>query len=178
MAIYNWAIDPAHSNINFSIRHLVIATVTGSFNIFSGTMVTTGPDHFEDASINFTIDVYSIDTNSRDRDEHLKSADFFNADEFPSIGFRSTAFRHIDGDTHKLTGLLNIKGITKEVTLDVLFGGIAKDGFGIMRAGFDITGSINRNDFDIHANDVTEAGGLVLAEIIRLHAGIQFIHEV
>ncbi|MXN89869.1 hypothetical protein GR160_01400 [Flavobacterium sp. Sd200] len=178
MATRNWVIDPAHSNISFSIRHLVIATVTGSFNVFSGTMVTKEHDNFNDAQVNLSIDVYSIDTNNRDRDEHLKSPDFFNADAFPVIEFRSTQFKHIDGDKHELTGVFTVKGISKEVTLTVLFGGEAKDGFGVMRAGFEISGIINRNDFDIHSADVTEAGGLVLGEDIKLHANIQFTNEV
>jgi polyisoprenoid-binding protein YceI len=178
MATRNWIIDPAHSNINFSIRHLVISTVTGSFNVFSGTLVTHEHDNFDNAIVNLTIDVYSIDTNNRDRDEHLKSPDFFNADEFSQIEFNSAGFNHIEGDNYKLTGLLTIKGITNNVTLDVLFGGEAKDGFGVMRAGFEITGTINRNDFDIHSGDVTEAGGLVLGENIKLHANVQFTNEV
>jgi len=178
MATRNWVIDPAHSNINFSIRHLVISTVTGTFNVFSGTLLTPQHDNFDSAFVTLIIDVYSVDTNNRDRDEHLKSPDFFNADEFPQIEFRSTSFTHLGGDDYKLSGPLTIKGITNEVTLDVLFGGEAKDGFGIMRAGFEITGTINRNDFDIHANDVTEAGGLVLGENIKLHANVQFTNEV
>lgn len=178
MATRNWVIDPAHSNISFSIRHLVISTVTGSFNVFSGTLVTPLHDNFDTAFINLLIDVYSIDTNNRGRDEHLKSPDFFNADAFPEIKFQSAAFNHTGGDNYKLTGILTIKGISNEVTLDVLFGGEAKDGFGIMRAGFEITGTINRNDFNIHANDVTEAGGLVLGENIKLHANVQFTNEV
>lgn len=178
MATRNWVIDPAHSNINFSIRHLVISTVTGTFNVFSGTLLTPQHDNFDSAFVTLIIDVYSVDTNNRDRDEHLKSPDFFNADEFPQIEFRSTSFNHLGGDDYKLSGPLTIKGITNEVTLDVLFGGEAKDGFGIMRAGFEITGTINRNDFDIHANDVTEAGGLVLGENIKLHANVQFTNEV
>jgi polyisoprenoid-binding protein YceI len=178
MATKNWILDPAHSDISFSIRHLVISTVKGSFNVFSGTMVTPHHDEFTNSQIGLLIDVYSIDTNNRDRDEHLKSPDFFNADAFPQIEFRSTDFKHFEGDNYALTGLLTIKGITKEVTLDALFGGEAKDGFGIMRAGFEISGTINRNDFDIHAQDVTEAGGLVLGEDIKLLANIQFINDV
>lgn len=178
MATRNWIIDPAHSNINFSIRHLVISTVTGSFNVFSGTLLTPQHDNFDSAFITLIIDVYSIDTNNTERDEHLKSPDFFNADEFPQIEFRSASFKHIEGDNYKLGGPLTIKGITNDVILDVLFGGEAKDGFGVMRAGLEITGVINRNDFDIHANDVTETGGLVLGENIKLHANVQFTNEV
>ncbi len=177
MATKHWTIDAAHSELEFKIRHLVISTITGKFRIFSGTMITPQHDDFNNANFSLMADVYSIDTNNRDRDEHLKSPDFFNADAFPEIRFHSTSFVQIEGDNHKLTGELTIKGITKVVTLDVLFGGEAKDGFGINRAGFEITGVISRNDFDIHSADVTEAGGLVLGEDIKLHANIQFTND-
>ncbi len=178
MATKHWTLDLGHSDIHFKIRHLVISTITGSFKIFSGTLVTPQHDDFKNAVFNLAIDVYSIDTNNRDRDEHLKSPDFFSADLFPQMEFRSTAFDHIGGDDYKLTGQLTVKGITKEVTLDVLFGGEAKDGFGINRAGFEISGVINRNDFDIHSAGVTEAGGLVLGEDIKMHANIQFTNDI
>ena len=178
MATKHWELDPAHSDIQFKIRHLVISTITGSFKVFSGRMVTAEHDNFDSSFFTFSIDVYSIDTNNRDRDEHLKSPDFFNADAFPTMDFRSTHFRSEEGDNYKMDGELIVKGITKNVTLDVLFGGQLKDGFGISRAGFEITGTINRNDFDIHAADVTEAGGLVLGEEIKLHANIQFTNKI
>jgi len=177
MATQHWILDPAHSDISFKIRHLVISSVTGSFNIFSGRFVTPQHDNFNAAYFTLNIDVYSIDTNNRDRDEHLKSPDFFNADEFSNIEFLSTEFNHIEGDNYELVGNLTIKGISKKVTLDALFGGEAKDGFGIMRAGFEITGTINRADFGIHASDTTEAGGLVLGEDIKLHANLQFTNQ-
>lgn len=180
MATKHWTLDLAHSEVHFKIKHLVISTITGSFNIFSGTVTTVTVDHndFANATFDMLIDVYSIDTNNIERDEHLKSPDFFDADRYPQMKFHSTSFKHIEGDEYKLTGPLTIKGITKETTFDVLFGGQAKDGFGINRAGFEITGVINRNDFDIHAPDVTEAGGLVLGEEIRLQANVQFIYEI
>jgi polyisoprenoid-binding protein YceI len=178
MATNKWVLDMAHSEIQFKIRHLVISTITGSFNIFSGTLITKKHDDFNDASFEIDIDVYSIDTNNRDRDEHLKSPDFFNADMYPQINFKSTSFVRIDGDNHKLTGLLTVKGITQSTTFDVLFGGEAKDGFGINRAGFEITGLVNRNDFGIHSQDVTASGGLVLGEDIKLHANVQFTNEI
>lgn len=177
MATNKWVLDMAHSEVHFKIRHLVISTITGAFNIFSGSLVTKKHDDFNDADIDFSIDVYSIDTNNQVRDEHLKSDAFFNADIYPQIDFRSTSFKHLMGDKYILNGTVTIKGITKAVRLDVLFGGEAKDGFGINRAGFEITGIINRNDFDIHSQDVTEAGGLVLGEDIKLHANIQFTNE-
>jgi polyisoprenoid-binding protein YceI len=177
MATQHWILDPAHSDISFKINHLVISSVTGSFKIFSGRFVTPQHDSFNEAYFTLNIDVYSIDTNNRDRDEHLKSPDFFYADEFPEMEFLSTEFNHIEGDNYELIGNLTIKGISKKVTLQVLFGGEAKDGFGIMRAGFEITGVINRTDFGIHSGDVTEAGTLVLGEDIKLHANLQFTNQ-
>jgi polyisoprenoid-binding protein YceI len=177
MSTKHWILDPAHSDIHFKIRHLLISSITGSFKVFSGRMVTAVHDNFDSAYFTLSLDVYSIDTNNRDRDEHLKSPDFFNADEFPTIDFLSTSFRHLEGDNYKMEGELTVKGITKHVTLDALFGGQAKDGFGIPRAGFEITGDINRNDFGIHSGDATDAGGLVLGETIRMHANVQFTNE-
>ena len=174
MATKHWALDLAHSNINFKIRHLLISSIAGSFKVFSGSMVTPVHDDFNDAFFTLIIDAYSIETNNRERDEHLKSPDFFSADYYPQIEFRSTHFKHIDGDKYKLTGGLTIKGITKEVTLDVLFGGQAKDGFGISRAGFEISGTINRNDFGIHSGSDRS---LVIGEEIVMEANIQFTNE-
>lgn len=176
MKTAKWILDLAHSDIQFKIRHLLIANVTGHFRLFSGTM-HAGKDDFTDADFKLTIDVYSVDTNNEQRDEHLKSADFFNADYYPEMQFISKSFNHIDGDKYDLKGDLTVKDVTKEITFKVLFGGEARDGFGNMRAGFDISGEIDRNDFNIHANDTTEAGGLVLGEEIHLHANIQFIKE-
>ncbi len=171
-----WILDLSHSDITFRIRHLLIANVTGHFRGFSGTMFAS-KDDFTDAEFKLTVDVYSVDTNSSERDEHLKSRDFFNADYHPEMQFVSYSFNHVDGDKYDLSGNLTVKGTTRPVTFKVLFGGEAKDGFGNMRAGFDISGEINRNDFNIHANDLTESGGLILGEEIHLHANLQFIKE-
>lgn len=177
MASKHWEIDPAHSEIQFKIRHLLISNISGAFNVFSGTMVTPVHDDFKDAYFTLKIDVYSIDTNNEDRDEHLKSDDFFNADAYPEITFLSTQFTHLDGDKYKLTGDLTIKGTTRQVTFDVLFGGQAKDGFGINRAGFEINGVIDRNDFDIHPAEAAEVSGIILGEEIKLHANIQYTNK-
>lgn len=171
-----WILDLAHSDIQFKIRHLLIANISGHFRVFSGIMYA-GKDDFTDAEFKLTVDIYSVDTNNTERDEHLKSPDFFNADYYPEMEFVSQSFNHVEGDNYKLTGSITIKGITKTVTFDVLFGGEAKDGFGNMRAGFDISGEIDRTEFNIHSKETTEAGGLVLGEDIKLHANIQFIKE-
>lgn len=172
-----WEIDPAHSEIHFKIKHLVISTVTGAFRIFNGTLENDDPENFEHARITAVIDVYSIDTNETDRDEHLKSAEFFNADAFPEIRFESTSFTHKQGDHYDLAGNLTVKGVTKPVVLEVLFGGEAKDGFGKFRAGFEVNGTIRRKDFGLVYEGITEAGGLVLGEDVKLAANIQFVRK-
>lgn len=171
-----WVLDLAHSSIEFKIRHLLIATITGHFRAFSGVLYAS-KDDFTDAKFEIIVDVYSIDTNNADRDEHLKSPDFFNADYHPEMHLRSNSFDHIEGDNYKLNANVTIKGITKQVTLDALFGGEAKDGFGTMRAGFEIFGVVDRNDYNIHSDDVTEAGRLVLGEDIKVHGYLQFIKQ-
>lgn len=169
----NWHIDPDHSNIDFKIRHLLISHVSGSFKIFNGLM-TTQNDDFETAKINVSLDVYSFDTNNIERDEHIKSKDFFGADQFPEIKFESTQLKRIEGDDYQLIGNITIKGVTKEVTFDATFGGQAKDGFGKMKAGFEFTGKLNRNDFGILADSKTETGNLIIGEDVKIYANIEF----
>ncbi|RZJ71818.1 YceI family protein [Flavobacterium sp.] len=172
-----WEIDPAHSEIHFKIKHLVISTVTGAFRIFRGQLETNDQENFDNAKIELTIDTYSIDTNETDRDEHLKSPEFFDADQFPEINFKSTSFRHKKGDEYELLGDLTLKGTTKSIALQVLFGGELKDGFGRYRAGFEVSGTIKRHDFGIVYDGITEGGGLVLGEDVKLAANIQFVKK-
>lgn len=172
-----WDIDPVHSEIHFKVRHLLISTVTGAFRIFKGTLENSDPENFENAKIAANIDVYSIDTNETDRDEHLKSAEFLDADTYPDIAFISTSFHHVKGDKYELKGNFTLKGITREITLEVLFGGEAKDGFGTYRAGFEINGVFNRKDFGLKYGALTEAGGLVVGEDIKIAANIQFVKK-
>ena len=171
-----WSIDPDHSHIEFKIRHLLISQISGSFKIFNGKMATK-TDDFETAEINLSIDVYSFDTNNIERDEHIKSKDFLNADQFPEINFVSSKLQKEDGDNYKLFGNLTIKGVTREIELDAVFGGQAKDGFGKMKAGFEISGKVNRNDFGILSNDKTETGNLVIGDEIKIYANIEFDKE-
>jgi polyisoprenoid-binding protein YceI len=167
-----WSIDPLHSEVHFKVKHLVISTVTGSFKTFSGT-VTSETGEFENAKIQFTIDVKSIFTNQEQRDGHLKSGDFFDADTYPEIKFESTSFTKTSGDDYKLVGDLTMKGITKSVELNAEFGGSEKDRNGNTKYGFEVTGKINRKEFGMTYNAVTEAGGLTLGEDIKLEANIQ-----
>lgn len=172
-----WAIDPMHSEVQFKIKHLVISTVTGSFKKFQGTIITDGDD-FNNAKINFTMDVKSIDTNQSHRDEHLQGSDFFEAEIYPEIKFQSTSFTKESGNDYKLAGNLTMKGVTKPVALNVEYGGSEKDMHGNLKHGFEVTGKINRKEFGMTYNAITEAGGLTLGEDIKLIANIQIAQVV
>ena len=167
----NWLIDPMHSEVHFKVKHLVISTVTGTFKSFEGSLETSSVD-FEDASIQFSMDVNSIDTNQEQRDVHLKSADFFDADQFPKISFKSTSFKK-DGDDYALIGDLTIKNVTKQVTLNVEFGGVATDFYGNDKAGFEVSGKISRKEFGLTWDGITEAGAIVVGDDIKLSMNIQ-----
>jgi len=167
-----WAIDPMHSEVLFKIKHLVISTVTGSFKKFQGTVITYGDD-FNNAKVNFTIDVNSIDTNQSQRNEHLLSSDFFESAAYPQIKFQSTSFTKESSGDYKMTGNLTIKEVTRPVALNVEYGGSQKDMYGNSKHGFEITGKINRKDFGMTYNAITEAGGLTLGEEIKIIANIQ-----
>lgn len=172
MATSTWVIDPTHSEVQFKVKHLVISTVTGSFKSFEGSVQTEG-DSFEGASISFTADVNSIDTNMEQRDGHLKSADFFDAENFPKLSFASTSFVSKGDDEFTLTGDLTLRGVTKSVTLAVNYGGQMVDFYGNTKAGFELNGKINRKDFGLNWGAVTEAGGVVVSDEVKLHFNIQ-----
>lgn len=171
-----WVLDPMHSEVQFKVKHLVISTVSGFFKSFEGELITADDD-FEDAEINFSLDVNSIDTKQADRDEHLKSADFFDAANYPKITFKSTSIKKAGDDDYKLVGDLTIKGVTKQVTLDVEFGGSTDDFYGNTKAGFEITGKINRKDFGLTWDGITEAGSIVVGEDIKLNINVQFAKQ-
>ncbi|MGZ3831693.1 MAG: YceI family protein [Mucilaginibacter sp.] len=171
-----WVLDPMHSEVQFKVKHLVISTVTGSFKSFEGQFETEGDD-FENASIDFSLDVNSIDTNQEQRDGHLKSPEFFDAETFPKISFKSTSFKKTGGDEYTLTGDLTIKDVTKSITLNVEHGGSAADFYGNTKAGFEITGKINRKEFGLTWDGITEAGSVVVGEDIKLIINAQFAKQ-
>ncbi len=171
MANTKWVLDPMHSEVHFKVKHLVISTVTGSFKTFEGTATTEG-DSFEGAQVEFSLDVNSIDTNQEMRDGHLKGAEFFDTEKYPKISFKSTSY---SGD--KLTGDLTIKDVTKPVTLDAEFGGLATDFYGNVKAGFEVTGKINRKEFGLVWDGITEAGAIVLGEDIKLIINVQLAKQ-
>ena len=170
-----WVLDPMHSEVQFKVKHLVISTVTGSFKSFEGELETENDD-FSGANISFALDVNSIDTNQDQRDGHLKSAEFFDAETYPKISFKSTSFTK-DGDDYTLVGNLTIKDVTKPVTLAVEHGGTAGDFYGNTKAGFEITGKINRKEFGLTWDGVTEAGSIVVGEDIKLIINVQFAKQ-
>lgn len=177
MATKNWVIDPSHSEVQFKIKHLMITNVTGSFNIFNATVQTENED-FTNAKISFTADVDSISTGNEQRDGHLKSADFFDAEKFPQIKFTATKYENIDNDgSYELYGDFTIKDVTKNIKLSVEFGGVVKDAYGNTKAGFTINGKIDRKDFGLTWSAVTEAGGVVVSDEVRLIAEIQLIEQ-
>ena len=169
-----WNLDSKHSEIQFKAKHLMISTVTGTFRTFEADMETI-EDDFCTAEIKFSADVNSISTGNEERDGHLKSADFFNAEKFPKLNFASTSIEKKDESNFILHGNITLLDVTQPVSFSVEFGGIAKDPWGMTRAGFTLTGKINRKDFGLNWNVLTEAGGLLVSEEIKLSASIQFV---
>ncbi|MGK9476735.1 YceI family protein [Melioribacter sp. OK-6-Me] len=169
-----WNFDKSHSTIAFKVKHMVISEVTGYFNQYEGNIVTNG-DNFENAKINFTIDVNSINTDNEKRDEHLKSDDFFNSAKYPKITFVGKSFKKIGNNKFKLVGDLTIRDNTKEVTLDVTFNGMVNDPWGNTRAGFKVTGTINRFDFGLKWNALLELGGAVVSENVDIVIDVELI---
>lgn len=166
-----WKIDPLHSEISFKVKHMMISTIRGHFDVFDAK-IETDNDEFIDADFKFTAKTDSVNTKNLDRDQHLMSTDFFNVEAFPEIQFKSKSFNGV-----KLIGDLTIKDVTKEVTLNVDFNGIAVDPYGKTKAGFEIQGSVNRKDFNLTWSAVTEAGKVVVSDTVKLIADLQFIKE-
>lgn len=171
-----WGVDPMHSEVEFKVKHLVISTVKGIFKEFSATIENEG-EGFEKATFTFEANVESIFTNQSDRDNHLKSADFFDAANHPTLNFKSTSVTKKSQDTYKITGDFTIKGVTKSVELTAEFGGVATDPYGNVKAGFEITGIINRKDFGLTFHAVTEAGNIVVSDDIKLNVNLQFAKQ-
>jgi polyisoprenoid-binding protein YceI len=176
MANLKWTIDPMHSEVLFKVKHLMITTVTGYFKRFNLEVESDTEDFTTAKKIEFTADIDSIDTNNEQRDTHLKSADFFNAEEHGQLRFVGTKYE-ANGEEAKLHGDLTIRGITRPVTLNVEFGGIVVDPYGQTKAGFTINGKISRKDFGLTWNAVTEAGSVVVSDEIKIHAEVQLVKQ-
>ncbi|MEB2776841.1 YceI family protein [Algoriphagus sp. D3-2-R+10] len=174
MSTTKWTIDPTHSEVSFKVKHLVISTVTGYFKTFEGSAESDSED-FDGATVSFSADINSIDTNQKDRDNHLKSADFFDAENHPKLTF-SGKIKNSGGD-YKLVGDLKMRETTKNVELDVDFGGVAGDPYGQTKAGFEIEGKINRKEFGLSWSAVTEAGSVVVSDQVRLILNVQLVKQ-
>ncbi len=171
-----WKIDPAHSEIQFKVKHLMITTVTGYFKKFEGEVVTDNDDFNSTTAVKFSADINSIDTNNEQRDTHLKSEDFFHSEKFNELTFLSTRYSTLKNEA-TVQGNLTIRGVTRPVSLNVDFGGTVVDPYGQTKAGFTITGTISRKEFGLTWSAVTEAGNVVVSDDIRLLAEIQLIRQ-
>ncbi len=171
-----WAIDPMHSEILFKVRHLMITNVKGEFRNFTAEIISEGTD-FSKAKVRANIDAASIFTNNTDRDTHLKSADFFDAANHKELLFEGTSFTKLDEENYLLKGLLTMKGIAKEVALDVEFGGFITDTYGQEKAGFSVSGKFNRKDWGLNWNAALETGGVMVSDEVRMNAELQFVKQ-
>jgi polyisoprenoid-binding protein YceI len=171
-----WVLDRSHSEIEFKVRHMMISNVGGSFQEFTAD-VETEDDDFESVKVHFEIGVNSINTNNEQRDQHLKSPDFFDAANHPKIIFDSTKFEKTGGGNYKLHGNLTIRETTKPVSFDVEYGGTINDPWGNVRAGFTLEGKVNRKEYGLHWSALTETGGLVAGDDVKFTAGVEFVKQ-
>lgn len=167
-----WELDPAHSELGFRAKHLLIATTKGKFTDYKVTVLSDKAD-FTDAKIEVIAKVKSIFTDNNDRDNHLRSGDFFDAEKYPELKFVGKSVKKVSGNKYKVTGDLTIKNVTKTVTLDMEFGGVVKDPWGNTKAGFTLTGELNRFDYGLAWNKAIETGGLVVDKMIKLDIEIE-----
>ena len=167
-----WVLDPTHSELVFKVKHLMITNVKGEFRKFKAEI---DGDDFIKSKITATIDASSIFTNDDNRDAHLKSSDFFDVENHKEITFEGTSFKKLDDENYQLRGILTIKGISKEVILNVEFGGTTKDPWGNEKSGFSISGKINRKDFGLNWNATLETGGVLVSEEVKIQAEVQLV---
>lgn len=169
-----WNIDKAHSEVHFKVKHMVISTVTGAFNNFDGSLEML-PNDFESAKINLNIDVNSIDTRNEGRDAHLKAADFFDVEKFPEMKVQVNSITKKSDEDYVLHTQITIKGVEKQVDLTANYGGIINDMYGYQRMGLEVSGKLNRQDFGLTWSAVTEAGGLVVSDEIKLIGNVELV---
>lgn len=171
----NWKIDPTHSEVGFKVKHMMFTNVNGKFKEYD-SQLQFDENAFENAKLSFKADIASIDTNNTDRDNHLKSADFFNADQYPELNFQSTQIKGT-GNEFEITGDLNLHGVTKPVTLQAEYSGIMKDPWGNNKVGLNITGKINRKDFGLNYNAALETGGVLISELVQINIELQLTEK-
>ncbi|MBD2699139.1 YceI family protein [Spirosoma sp. BT702] len=177
MTTYKWVLDPTHSELGFKIKHLMISNISGSFQQFQ-VEVETENDDFRTAQIRAAAEIASIHTNNEQRDHHLRNSDFFEAETYPRLSFQSTKVEQQDEDNFTVYGDLTMKGVRKPVQLKVEYSGVTKDPWGGVRAGFTITGKLNRSDWGINFNGVLETGGLALSEEVKINSEIQLVKQL
>ena len=175
MAKTKWILDHTHSELGFRIKHLMISHVSGSFKNFGAEVVME--EDFSSAQIHLTAEMASIFTNNEQRDTHLRTSDFFEVEKFPELSFQSTRIEKLDSDTFTLHGNLTLKGTTKPVQLNVEYSGVTKDPWGGERAGFVVTGKINRSDWGVNFNSLLETGGVALGEEVKVISEIQVVKQ-
>jgi len=171
-----WKLDGAHSHINFKVKHLVVSTVNGEFKKYDGT-IESSADDFSDAKITFEADVDSISTGQEQRDGHLKSDDFFNVASYPKLKFASTGIKKAGDENYSITGNLTIRDKTLPVSLNAVYGGTVKDGYGRTIAGFEVHGKINRKDYGLKWSMTTEAGGLVVSDDVKIEIAAELVKQ-
>jgi len=169
-----WTIDPTHSEVGFKVKHMMFTNVKGLFNDYSANIDFN--DDLKEANLQFEAKINSIFTNNADRDNHLKSADFFDAEQYPTLNFKSTNIQG-NGSEYEITGDLTIKGITKPVTLNAEFSGLMTDPWGNTKVGLNLDGKINRKDFGLTYNAALETGGVLVGEDVKLNAEIQLVEQ-
>jgi polyisoprenoid-binding protein YceI len=172
-----WVIDPAHTEISFKVKHLMIVNVKGIFTEYNASIYTTGND-FKTAEIDFWMNPASVSTGDEKRDAHLKSADFFDVEKHKEITFTGNTIENVDNDgSFELWGNLTIKGISKKIKLDVEFGGVIKDPWGAEKAGFTINGKINRKDWELNWNTALEAGGVLVGDTVNISCEVELLKQ-
>jgi len=176
MSTTKWALDPTHSEIQFKVKHLLISTVSGDFKKFDATVETSGDD-FTTAKISFSADISSISTNNEQRDAHLRTGDFFDAENHPQLTFVSDKLTKTGDEEYALHGKLTMRGITKDVTLKAEFGGSTVDPWGNDRVGFELSGKIDRRDFGVSFGMVSETGEFLLGNDVKIFANAEFVKQ-
>lgn len=171
-----WTVDPAHSEVSFKVKHLMITNVKGTIRNYELEVITDN-DQFMPAEITFTADAASIDTGNEQRDQHLQSPEFFDAAQYPKIVFKGTRFEKKGDDEYELYGDLTIRDITRPIELDVEFAGLMKDPWGNTKAGFTVNGKFNRKDWGLHWNAALETGGVMVSDEVRVSADIQLVKQ-
>ena len=176
MATIKWALDPTHSELQFKVRHLLVSNVTGQFKSFSATVETEG-NEITTAKVQFAADVNSITTNNEQRDGHLKTGDFFDVENHPQLTFNGAGLTKVSGEEYTMKGTLTMRGVSKEITLHVEYGGMIVDPWGHNRVGFEVKGKVNRMEYGVSFGMVSETGGVLLGEEVSFSANVEFVQQ-